>query len=72
MSFFTPDVHRSELIYFLNEKENAIAPKITDKGASAVKNQIDAVFARSITEIVLEIASGLSSLLEKGRCPTNT
>ena len=66
MSFFTPDVHRSELIYFLNEKENAIAPKITDKGASAVKNQIDAVFARSITEIVLEIASGLSSLLEKG------
>lgn len=42
MSFFTPDVHRSELIYFLNEKENAIAPKITDKGASAVKNQIDA------------------------------
>lgn len=66
MSFFTPDVHRSELIYFLNEKENAIAPKITDKGASAVKNQIDAVFARSVTEIVLEIASGVSSLLEKG------
>lgn len=66
MSFFTPDVHRSELIYFLNEKENAIAPKITDKGASAVKNQIDAVFARSVAEIVLEIASGISSLMEKG------
>ena len=66
MSFFTPDVHRSELIYFLNEKENAIAPKITDKGASAVKNQIDAVFARSVAEIVFEIASGISSLMEKG------
>lgn len=66
MSFFTPDVHRSELIYFLNEKENAIAPKITDKGASAVKNQIDAVFARSVAEIVFEIASSISSLMEKG------
>lgn len=66
MSFFTPDAHRSELIYFLNEKENAIAPKITDKGASAVKNQIDAVFARSVAEIVFEIASGISSLMEKG------
>lgn len=66
MSFFTPDVHRSELIYFLNEKENAIAPKITDKGASAVKKQIDAVFARSVAEIVFEIASGISSLMEKG------
>ena len=66
MSFFTPDVHRSELIYFLNEKENAIAPKITDKGASAGKNQIDAVFARSVAEIVFEIASGISSLMEKG------
>lgn len=66
MSFFTPDVHRSELIYFLNEKENAIAPKITDKGASAVKNQIDAVFARSVAEIIFEIASGISSLMEKG------
>ncbi len=66
MSFFTPDVHRSELIYYLNEKENAIAPKITDKGASGVKNQIDAVFAQTITEIALEIASSISNLTEAG------
>lgn len=66
MSFFTPEVQSSDIIYYLNEKENAIAPKITDKGASAVKNQIDAVFARSLTDIVLEIATGLGSLMEKG------
>ncbi len=66
MSFFTPDVHRSDLVYYLNEKENAIAPKITDKGASAVKNQIDEVFAKSITEIVLEVANTLSNLTEEG------
>lgn len=66
MSFFTEDVHRSDIIYYLNEKENAIAPKITDKGASAVKNQVDEIFARSISEIVLEIGSGVASLMEKG------
>ena len=66
MSFFTPDVHRSDLVYYLNEKENAIAPKITDKGASGVKNQIDEAFAKSITEIVLEIANTLSNLTEEG------
>ena len=66
MSFFTPAVHRSDLVYYLNEKENAIAPKITDKGASGVKNQIDEVFAKSITEIVLEIANTLSNLTEEG------
>ncbi len=66
MSFFTPDVHRSDLIYYLNEKENAIAPKITDKGASGVKNQIDEVFARSITEIALEVAEGVSNLTDAG------
>ena len=66
MSFFTTDVHRSELIYYLNEKENAIAPKITDKGASGVKNQIDEVFAKTITEIALDIASSMSNIASQG------
>ena len=66
MSFFTSDVHRSELVYYLNEKENAIAPKITDKGASGVKNQIDEVFAKTITEIALDIASSISSIASQG------
>lgn len=66
MSFFSDDVHRSDIIYYLNEKDNAIAPKVTDKGASAVKNQIDEIFAQTITEIVLEIGGGVSSLMEKG------
>ena len=66
MSFFTPDVHRSDILYYLNEKENAIAPKITNKGAGAVKNQIDEIFAKSITEVALEVTGSLSNVLEKG------
>lgn len=66
MSFFTTDVHRSDILYYLNEKENAIAPKITNKGAGAVKNQIDEIFAKSITEVALEVTGSLSNILEKG------
>lgn len=44
MSLFSDNVSHSDIIYYLNEKENAIAPKITDKGASAVQKQIDQVF----------------------------
>ena len=66
MSFFTPDVQRSDILYYLNEKENAIAPKITNKGAGAVKNQIDEIFAKSITEVALEVTGSLSNILEKG------
>ena len=66
MSFFTPNVHRSDILYYLNEKKNAIAPKITNKGASAVKSQIDEIFAKSITEVALEVTESLSNVLEKG------
>ena len=66
MSFFTPDVQRSDILYYLNEKEIAIAPKITNKGAGAVKNQIDEIFAKSITEVALEVTGSLSNILEKG------
>ena len=59
MSLFSEEkVQRSDILYYLNEKENAIAPKITDKGASAVQKQIDQVFAQTVTEIGLEVVDG--------------
>lgn len=35
------DIVKPKLIYTVNESANAIAPKITDKGVQALKNQID-------------------------------
>ena len=40
MSLFSEEMTHSDIIYYINEKENAIAPKVTDKGASAVQQQI--------------------------------
>ena len=66
MSLFSDErIQRSDILYYLNEKENAIAPKITDKGASAVQKQIDQVFAQTVTEIGLDILEGLQQVLDE-------
>ena len=44
MSVFTSDVTHPQIIYYINEKENAIAPKVTEKGASAVQQQVNDTF----------------------------
>ena len=46
MSLFSPNVTHPKITYYINEKENAIAPKITDKGATAVQQQVNSTFTR--------------------------
>ena len=65
MSLFSGDIRKTEILYYLNEKENAIAPKITDKGADAVRKQIDTVFTETITEISLDMTKSLSSVVNQ-------
>lgn len=54
MSLFSPDIKKSEIIYYTNEKENAIAPKVTDKGATAVQEQVNSLFVEKVSDIALE------------------
>ena len=65
MSLFSNNVSHSDIIYYLNEKENAIAPKITDKGASAVQKQIDKVFTKTVSEISISVLEQLSDVLDE-------
>ena len=44
MSIFSKNVKKPNIIYYSNAKENAIAPKVTDKGASAIQKQVNQVF----------------------------
>ena len=37
MSIFSEDIEKPQIFYYSNAKENAIAPKVTDKGASAIQ-----------------------------------
>lgn len=40
-SIFTSDVQKPTLQYYVNEKKNAIATKITDKGVSTIQQQVN-------------------------------
>ena len=45
---------RPEVTYYVNEKKNAIAPKITDTGASTIDRQINAAFVSSVAQAVAQ------------------
>ncbi|MDO4289236.1 MAG: YhgE/Pip domain-containing protein [Eubacterium sp.] len=53
LSLFSGEVHTGEIDYYLNEKDNAIAPKVTDKGATTVQEQIDSTFVEEVSKISL-------------------
>ncbi len=44
MTFYSDEVEHANIIYYANEKKNAIAPKVTDQGADQVSNQVNQVF----------------------------
>ena len=54
VSITTGDFTRPSLKYFVNEKANAIAPKITDVGASTLDAQINSAFVSTVAEAVTE------------------
>ena len=48
-------IEQPKFTYYLNEKKNAIAPKITDSGATAVQSQVNEAFVSAASEAVSEI-----------------
>ncbi len=48
------DVQKAHLKYYVNEKLNAIAPKVTDTGASTIEKQIDDQFVATVGKVVAE------------------
>ncbi len=59
MTFFSDDVEHAKIIYYSNEKKNAIAPKLTDQGADKVSAEVNQVFAKTLSEAALGISSGV-------------
>lgn len=49
ISIATGTVVRPEIKYYVNEKMNGIAPKITDKGIEAIQNQVNSSFIGTVT-----------------------
>lgn len=51
-SVLSDDVQRPSIEYYVNQKKNAIAPKITDKGVSLIQQQINETFISTATEVI--------------------
>ncbi|RSX55188.1 ABC-2 family transporter protein [Bifidobacterium dolichotidis] len=51
-SLFTKDMTVPALDYYVNEKVNAVTPKITDVGASTVDRQINSTFVSTVANVV--------------------
>lgn len=62
MSLFSEEMTHSDITYYINEKENAIAPKVTDKGASAVQQQIDEIFVKTAAQVGLDLLDTISEV----------
>lgn len=53
VSVLKGDIHRPTIEYYINEKKNAIAPKITDKGVSAVQQEVNESFLEEVTQALV-------------------
>lgn len=52
VSVLSGDLQSPEIEYYLNEKKNAIAPKVTDTGATTVQQQVNQTFVSVASEAV--------------------
>lgn len=51
LSIKSGNLKRPEITYLVNEKKNAIAPKITDKGIQAIETEVNSSFVEEIANI---------------------
>ena len=65
MSVFSSTTEHPDLTYYQNEKENAIAPIITGKGATAVQKQINETFIETIAQTALDAFQIVSSAAQE-------
>lgn len=64
MTFYSGDVEHARIVYYSNEKKNAIAPKVTGQGADQISAQVNRVFAETLSETALGISSALLDYLD--------
>ena len=73
VSVLSGNLESPEIEYYLNEKKNAIAPKVTDTGATTVQQQVNQTFvavaseavSRLLDETVFEVSQNFSKTNRK-------
>ncbi|MGG2197437.1 MULTISPECIES: YhgE/Pip domain-containing protein [Paenibacillus] len=65
-SVLTESPRKAEIVYDVNEKINAIAPKITSKGASGILEEVSRSFIKTANGAIFEIMNKVGLELERG------
>lgn len=65
LSFTTGDIQKPQIVYSINEKINAIAPKITSKGATSLQNQISEEFIKTASNTLLKTFNTIGYDIDK-------
>lgn len=66
LSFSSEKLKRPELLYYVNEKKNAISPRITDTVSSTMQKEIDAAFIQTLGKLASE---GMTAAKNAGADP---
>lgn len=64
MSVFSQEAVHPQVAYYINEKENAIVPKVTEKGANALQKQINSAFTETIAQTALDAFTTVADMAE--------
>lgn len=67
VSFLADNMTHPEIIYYTNQKKNAIAPKITDKAKTAVQQQVNATFISTLIEAIMKSADVADNIGNKNK-----
>lgn len=67
VSFLADNMTHPEIIYYTNQKKNAIAPKITDKAKTSVQQQVNATFISTLTEAIMKSADVAENIGDKNK-----
>src|SRR5699024_10860260 len=59
------DTQKANVEYYVNEKLNAIVPKITEKGASSIVQQISSEFISTVNGVIFDIFNELGIEIEE-------
>lgn len=60
ISFLGGKIENPDIIYYENEKKNAIAPKITAKAKTAVQEQVNAAFVSTLAETIMKVGGSVA------------
>lgn len=63
LAIFSGKVEQADIIYYTNQKENAVAPKVTEEGANQVSVAINQAFTKAVTGVALNTTSELAGFV---------